>query len=105
MSDRNKGDEPIVRLDAEMKALIPDFLKHRAENAQTILDAVDAGDYEALRSLGHAIEGTGGAFGFIGIAHIGHSLRQAAIDEDRDQAQRLAGELASYVRRVKIVYV
>ena len=70
----------------------------------SILSALEKDDFERLSELGHDIEGTSGAFGFNGMARIGNLLRQAVKDHDAQKVQRLAGELASYLNRVKVVF-
>ena len=74
----NDRDEIVVRLDPLIEDIVADFLQHRRENVSSILTASEAADFQALENIGHDIEGTGGAFGFSGMARIGRSLRQAA---------------------------
>ncbi len=100
----NAGDEIVVRLDPIIEDIVGDFLQHRRENVTSILDALEAADYEAVEHIGHDIEGTGGAFGFSGMARIGRSLRQAAREASPGEIKRLAEELTSYLERLKIVY-
>jgi len=100
----NAGEEIVVRLDPLIQDIVADFLQHRRENVPSILDALEAADYEAVENIGHDIEGTGGAFGFVGMARIGRSLRQAAQENSPGGVKRLAEELASYLERLKIVY-
>ena len=103
-SNDNAQDEIVVRVDPVIRDIVGDFLQHRRENVTSILGALDAADYEAVEHIGHDIEGTGGAFGFSGMARIGRSLRQAAGESSPSDVKRLAAELASYLERLKIVY-
>ena len=100
----NNGDEIVVRLDPLIEDIVGDFLQHRRENVTSILDALEAADYEAVAKIGHDIEGTGGAFGFDGMARIGRSLRQAAREASPGEVKRLTEELVGYLRRLKVVY-
>lgn len=101
----NNKQEIVVRVDAAIQDIIPDFLRHRRENVASIRDALEAGDFDAVRRIGHDIEGTGGAFGFARIAEIGRCLGNALSDAALAEGQGLADELASYLARLKIVYV
>ena len=103
-SEGGGGDEIYVHLDATIEDMIPDFLEHRRENIRSILDALEAGDYEGVEQIGHDMEGTGGAFGFKGMAQIGRSLKEAALESEAGEVRRLAEELASYLERIRIVY-
>ena len=103
-TSENAEEEIVVRLDPLIQDIVADFLQHRRENVASILDALEAADYEAVENIGHDIEGTGGAFGFSGMARIGRSLRQAAREASPGEIKRLAEELTSYLERLKIVY-
>ena len=107
MKNRNseEQDEIVVRIDATIRDIIPDFLQHRAENVTMLFSALEAGDFDAVRQIGHDIEGSGGAFGFKTMASLGRSLRLAGTDEVHGEVRSLAEELASYIARLKIVYV
>ena len=104
-SDSNYNQEIVVRVDAAIQDIIPDFLQHRGENVALIRDALEAGDFDAVRQIGHDIEGTGGAFGFARMAEIGRCLSHATSEAALAEGQGLADELASYLARLKIVYV
>ncbi len=92
-------------MDAAIQDIVPDFLRHRGEDVASIRAALEAGDFDAVRQIGHDIEGTGGAFGFDRMAEIGRCLRQGPSDAASAQVQDLADELSSYLARLKIVYV
>ncbi len=104
-SGSNNNQEIVVRVDAAIQDIIPDFLRHRDENVASIRDALEAGDFDAVRRIGHDIEGTGGAFGFARMADIGRGLSHASSGAALAEGQGLADELASYLSRLKIVYV
>ena len=101
----NNYPEIVVPVDAAIQDIIPDFLRHRGENVASIRDALEAGDFDAVRQIGHDIEGSGGAFGFDFMAEIGRCLSQAPSDTAPAQVRGLADELASYLARLRIVYV
>ena len=103
-SCQNASDEIVVHLDPIIRDIVGDFLRHRRENVTSILDALEAADYEVVEHIGHDIEGTGGAFGFTGMARIGRSLREAARESSPGEVKRLAEELVSYLERLRIVY-
>jgi len=100
----NDGDEIVVHLDPLIEDIVADFLQHRKENVASILDALEAADFDTVANIGHDIEGTGGAFGFSGMARIGRSLMEAARESSTGDIKRLAEELTSYLERLRIVY-
>ena len=99
-----REEEIVVRVEALLEDMIPDYLEHRKAELLLIHSALEQKDFASLREIGHDIEGTGGAFGFQGIARIGRSLRLAAAEGDHQGVRRLAEELSSYLDRVRVEY-
>ncbi len=100
----NQGEEIVVRVEALFEDMIPDYLEHRKAEILNIHIALEGEDFTSLRAIGHDIEGTGGAFGFKGMAQIGRSLRLAAAEGDHQGVQKLAEELSDYLDRVRVQY-
>ncbi len=100
----NQGEEIVVRVEALLEDMIPEYLEHRKAEILSIHSALKEEDFASLRAIGHDIEGTGGAFGFKGMAQIGRSLRLAAAEGDHQGVQRLAEELSDYLDRVRVKY-
>lgn len=106
--DLNQNENPegeiVVRLDPLIRDIVPDFLQHRRENTAAISVAIDTSDFQAVGDIGHDIEGTAGAFGFVELGAIGRSLQKAARESSLEDIKSLAEELTSYLERLKIVY-
>ena len=100
----DQEEEIVVRVEALLEDMIPDYLGHRKAEISNIHSALERGDFSSLREIGHDIEGTGGAFGFKGRAQIGRSLRLAAAEGDHQGVRRMAEELSSYLDRVRVEY-
>ncbi len=94
------GGSFIVYVDSDLREIIPGFLDHRRGDITTMDGAVEEGDFETIRVLGHDMKGSGGGYGFDGITDIGQSLEQAAKDQDQTGIRKLVQELANYVERV-----
>ncbi len=102
-----KGDQEeaiVVHVDAILEDMIPDYLEHRKAEVSIIQGALEQNDYPALREIGHDIEGTGGAFGFKGLAELGRALRLAASEEDNSEIEKIAEQIETYLSRVKVTY-
>ncbi len=102
-----KGDQEeviVVHVDSILEDMIPEYLEHRKAEVPIIQGALVQNDYPALREIGHDIEGTGGAFGFKGLAELGRALRLAASEEDNSEIEKIAGQIETYLRRVKVAY-
>ena len=92
-----------VAVDPLLVSLVPGFLKHRTEDVTVIHQALERGDFEAIRLLGHSMKGSGASYGFDALSLMGRDLESAAKDHDRNAISATADELARYVQRVRVV--
>jgi signal transduction histidine kinase/CheY-like chemotaxis protein len=101
-----KGGETTntVVIDSSLSDIVPIFLSNIRENPEKILQALDAGDLDLPRTLGHNMKGTGSAYGFPPITDIGAEIENAAKAGDRDTIRRKAVELAAFLEQVKVEF-
>jgi len=92
----------IVEIDPELAELIPGFLARKREDSYALTTALEHGDYQALRSIGHKIKGEGGGFGLDAISEIGRALEEAAGARDIQAAARGVRALADYLDHVQV---
>lgn len=98
-------EQEIITIDRELEYLIPEYLAGKRDDVETIRRALQLGDIESIRTLGHNMKGTGGGYGFEAITVIGGRLEEAAKCGDAGAIERHAGELADYLGRVEIRYI
>ncbi len=103
-SGLGEGGSFMAYVDSGLRDLIPGFLDNRRNDTTTISGAVEEGDFETIRVLGHDMKGSGGGYGFDAITDIGQTLEQAAKDQDQTEIRKLVQELANYLERVEVVY-
>jgi HPt (histidine-containing phosphotransfer) domain-containing protein len=94
----------VVRIDPDLRDLVPIFIAHKREDAQAIVAAIASADYEALSQLGHRIRGEGGSYGFEELTKIGATLEISAKSRDLAAVRKSAQELIAYLDSVEIVY-
>ncbi len=111
MSHNNDNTEKIiVRIDPDLEELIPEYLKNRRKDIETIIRLLKDGvfedffDFEDIRILGHSMKGSGGGYGFDRIGEIGKSIEDAAKTKDRETIKSCVDELSSYLNRVEICF-
>jgi len=92
----------VVEVDEEIRELIDGFLENRHADVKKLLDAVEIGDFETIRVLGHNMKGVGRNYGFDGITDIGALLEVAGKETETMNAQRQIAELIDYLDRVEI---
>ncbi len=95
----------VVEVDSDLKELMPLFLEQRRKDRATIARALDAGDFETLRMVGHGMAGSGASYGFPMITAMGEILERAAIARDNAETTRQSAILADYLDRVIVKFV
>ena len=100
----SQGDAILVRADPDLEDLIPGYLRNREEDVKTLTEALERGDYETIRILGHSMKGSGGGYGFAGITDTGRAIEQSAKDMSMEGIRRGIENLVKYLNRVKVVY-
>jgi HPt (histidine-containing phosphotransfer) domain-containing protein len=99
----HREDKILVRVYPEIAELIPGFLENRRKDIAAMLDAVQRGDFETVRVLGHGMNGSGGGYGFDAITEIGAALEQAAKQRNAAEIRERVNELSRYLDRVEVV--
>ena len=92
-----QDEKIIVKVDEEIEDLVPGFLENRANDLKLLRNALQAKDYETIRSLGHRMKGSGGGYGFDAITDLGHGLEEASREKDPEEIQRLIRELSHFL--------
>ncbi len=104
MTQNDKDRKIRIHVDPEIMDLIPGFLDNREKDIRSMLKALENGDYETIRTLGHSMKGSGGGYGFDVIGDIGSLLEQEAESRNIEGIRRGIDELSTYLERVDVVY-
>jgi PAS domain S-box-containing protein len=94
----------IVKVDKDLEDLIPGYLENRHREIKTIEEALEKGDLETIRFLGHSMKGSGGGYGFDTITEIGKTLEEAARSDDIIAIKKALTHLSDYLGNMDIVY-
>ncbi len=100
----NHEEKIVVFVDEDLQDLIPGYLENRLKDIAAIQASLDQGDYEAIRSTGHKMKGSGGGYGFDEITNIGRAMEEAAKIEHREEIVRQTEVLKKYMERLEVVY-
>lgn len=98
------SDRYIITIDKDLEDLIPGFIENRLKDIDSIRSALEKGDMETVRIIGHTMKGSGGGYGFDRITEIGGSIEEAAKAADKEKALQQTFELAKYLSRIDIIY-
>jgi HPt (histidine-containing phosphotransfer) domain-containing protein len=99
------AERVIVTIERDLEYLIPEYLEGRRNDIESIRQALQKGDFETIRILGHNMKGTGGGYGFDAITVIGGNIQDAAKAAEADELERLSDELEEYLDTIEIRYV
>ena len=95
----------VVRVDTDLRILIPGYLEHRKEDVQALHSALGARDFLNIERLGHIMKGSGGGYGFDFISEIGERIEESAKHKKTDEIVQQIKELEEYLSGVEVVYV
>ena len=93
-----------VRISAELRELAPRFLAHRRGDADRMREAIDRQDFETVRAIGHAMKGSGSAYGFDDITTLGAELERLAKAGDAGALEGAVRRLAEYLDSVDVTF-
>ena len=96
-------DRFVVNVDPDIEDIVPIFLQNRRDDVESISNALQQGDFETIRILGHSMKGAGGGYGFDAITDIGQYLEQAAKERNSEMVRKQVAYLAAYLERVVVV--
>lgn len=91
-------------VDQDLKVLIPQFMDNREEEVEKLKEMLENNNFAEIKSLGHAIKGTGGGYGFDKITDLGFAIEEAAKNEAKEELKDLILELEDYIENVEIIY-
>jgi HPt (histidine-containing phosphotransfer) domain-containing protein len=94
----------VVRPEPDLADLVPTYLQRRHTDAETISAALEQGDLEVVRIVGHSMKGSGGGYGFDGLTDIGQELENAGRESDAEGATAALRHLRDYLANVEVVY-
>ena len=92
----------VVKVDPDYADMVPRFLENRSRDVARLREALSRADAEAVRAIGHTLNGVGGGYGFPAISEFGARIEQAGAARETDVAARIVDELADYLERVQV---
>ncbi|MEL6343080.1 MAG: response regulator, partial [Myxococcota bacterium] len=105
LAQSEPSTHPTAEIDTELRALVPLFLDDRRDNITALMHALEEGDAETIRRLGHMMKGNGAAYGFNEITTLGRQLEIAGTANDLKGAAKLTLALETYLDTVEIIWV
>jgi len=90
---------PLARAQPTRTRDVAGFLERRRREIAVLHSALEAGDHQEIRRIGHNLKGVGTSFGFPDLSDLGHRLESAARAADETAMRALVDEMAAWVSR------
>jgi HPt (histidine-containing phosphotransfer) domain-containing protein len=98
--------EPIVvTLSRDMQDLVPLFMTQRKSDLATLTAALPAGNFDAIRRVGHGMAGAGASYGLDHFSDLGERIVAAARAGDTAALDRLRQAFEDYLGRLIVNYL
>lgn len=78
------------------------YLKRRESDISDLRRALDAAEFETIRTTGHNLFGSGAAYGLEQISTLGRGIEEAAEARDSARIGELIGDLERFLKGLKI---
>jgi HPt (histidine-containing phosphotransfer) domain-containing protein len=95
----------IIKVDAELRELMPAYLRGRHEDLASIHALLEAGDFDALWGIAHKLRGSGGGFGLDFLTALGERMEVSAKAADKAALTAQAAELKDFLETLEIEFV
>jgi HPt (histidine-containing phosphotransfer) domain-containing protein len=93
-----------VKINSELEEIVPEYLELVQNDINSMLVALDNGDFDTMRVAGHKMKGSGGGYGFDFITEIGGKIETLAESKNSDEIRVLVEKISTYLENVNIVY-
>jgi len=98
----SNSQHPVAIVDASIRDLVPGFLRNKRADILGAVAALELGDFDRPRQVGHQLKGEGGAYCFSMISEIGGKLEDAALAGNESAALECARQLIDYLDTVQV---
>ena len=78
------------------------YLERRGSDIDKLHTALDAGDFEAIRTTGHNLYGSGATYGLEPISDLGRRIETAATARDAGRIGELIAELKRFLETLNL---
>jgi len=92
----------LININPELLPHTTSYISRKLQEIPGLLQAAAEADYKRLRHYGHALKGSGGAYGLPQLSIIGAKIETAAISSDLKTAREQILEMETFLRSVRL---
>ena len=93
-----------VTVAADLRHLVPIFLRNRAKELEALRAALNAGNWEVLRQLGNRMKGVGIPYGFVRVSVLGEQIVSGAEIRENVLIETTISEYADYLYGLEVSF-
>ncbi len=93
-----------IIIDEDLADIIPGYMENRTTELKRLSDLIEKGDFDALRTIGHKLKGSGAGYGIDFFTDLGARMEEGALKKDAGLMEVLRKEYADFMASVEIVY-
>lgn len=102
---KNRDKTFIVKVDADLEELMPDFLKEIEDALKAMNGLCEDNDWENLVRLSHGYKGASATYGLADLSNIFLEIEKNSKNADKEMIRNCLREAANYISAIKIEYV
>lgn len=87
-------------LDSELASLVPRYIQNRRRDHSRLNEAMHAGDFETIRTIGHNVKGTAKSYGFASLGELAARLEGSASTRD---SQGLSEQIREFENLLNLI--
>lgn len=91
-----------VNIPADLKPMIPDFIKRRKADFAELEAAIKKEDFSSIAKIGHRMKGVGTSYGFPAFTEIGKDIELAGKAQKLSDIKSIQGKFGVYLSNCKI---
>lgn len=95
----------VVKIDAEIKDLIPGYLENRRAEIIELVRLCEKRDQDAIAKISHKLKGNAGGYGFTELGELAKKLENSAKSAEWKAVNETIEGMRVYLDRIVIEYV
>ena len=95
----------VVKIDAEIKDLIPGYLENRKAEIIELEQLCEKHDQESIAKISHKLKGNAGGYGFIELGELAKKLEQSAKSAEWKRVSQAIKDMKLYLDQIEVEYV
>ena len=94
----------IIKINSNLKELVPKFIQNREKDAQSISKNIEEYNFERIQNTANSMKDTSAGYGFSEITKLGIEIEDSAKNQDIDRIKKLVTALSHYLDNIEVKF-